>query len=119
MIFPVPIRQFVLVSLALLSAPSNPIVGASVSSRLLVVNQGDASLSIVDPVLGRQIAALTEGVPHMVGHEVTTTPDGQLAFLPLYGDSGVGKPGTNGQTILIINLGKRAIEGRIDLGHGV
>jgi YVTN family beta-propeller protein len=89
------------------------------SSLLLVVNQGDASLSLVDPASNRQIAVLPEGVPMMVAHEVATSPDGRIAYLPLYGDSGVGKPGTNGQLILLIDLEKHSIIDRIDLGHGV
>lgn len=88
------------------------------SSLLLVVNQGDASLSLVDPATSRQIAAVPEGVPHMIGHEVAVSPDDRLAYVTLYGDSGVGVPGTNGQWILIIDLEKRAIVDRIDLGHG-
>ena len=60
--------------------------------KLLVVNQGDANLSLVDTQKGRQVAAVPEGVLEMVGHEVATSPDGRFAYLPLYGDSGVGKP---------------------------
>jgi DNA-binding beta-propeller fold protein YncE len=86
---------------------------------LLVVNQGDATLSLVDPEINRQSAILHEGVPKMVGHEVATSPDGRFAYLPLYGDTGVGIPGTDGQFILVIDLEKRAIVDRIDLGHGV
>ena len=86
---------------------------------LLVVNQGDASLSIVDPVAPRQVAAIAEGVPSMVGHEVATSPDGLLAYLPLYGDSGVGKPGSDGRDLLVIDLASRKIVDRFDFGHGV
>jgi DNA-binding beta-propeller fold protein YncE len=55
----------------------------------------------------------------MVGHEVATSPDGRLAYLPLYGDSGVGKPGTDGRTMLVIDLASRKIVDRLDFGHGV
>jgi len=38
------------------------------------------------------------------GHEVAVAPDGHLGFVPIYGDSGVGQPGSNGRTIEIIDL---------------
>jgi DNA-binding beta-propeller fold protein YncE len=88
-------------------------------STLLVVNQGDATLSIVDPAARRQIGAVAEGTPSMIGHEVATSPDGRLAYLPLYGDSGVGRPGTDGRSILVIDLATGGISNRIDFDHGV
>ena len=58
---------------------------------LLVVNQGDQSLSIVDPGSGKQVGKIkTHGIR---GHEVIASPDGQFAYVPIYGDSGVGQPG--------------------------
>jgi DNA-binding beta-propeller fold protein YncE len=86
---------------------------------LLVVNQGDASLSIVEPLDNRQIATISEEVPSMVGHEVATSPDGHLAYLPLYGDSGVGKPGSDGRTMLVIDLATHQVIDHLDFGHGV
>ena len=60
---------------------------------LLVVNQGDQSISLVDPEAGVQIGKVkTNGVR---AHEVTVSPDGSLAYLPIYGNAGVGKPGTD------------------------
>ena len=88
-------------------------------STLLVVNQGDASLSIVDPVTRSQIGTVAEAIPSMVGHEVATSPDGGLAYIPLYGDSGVGKPGTDGRTILVVDLSTRRVVNRFDFDHGV
>ena len=32
----------------------------------------------------------------VTGHEVIASPDGRLAYVPIYGNSGVGKPGTDG-----------------------
>jgi len=86
---------------------------------LLVVNQGDASLSIVDTDTKRQVAAIPEGVPSMVGHEVAVSPDGRLAYLPLYGDAGVGRPGTDGRTMLVVDLVTRKIVNQLDFGRGV
>jgi len=89
----------------------------SVEPMLLVVNQGDRNLSLVDPATGRQVATvLVDGV---TGHEVAASPDGKTAFVPIYGDAGVGKPGTNGTKISVIDLASRKIVHTIDFGHGV
>jgi DNA-binding beta-propeller fold protein YncE len=87
--------------------------------ELLVVNQGDANLSIVDPVAMKQVATIPEGVPAMFGHEVATSPDGRLAYLPLYGDSGVGRPGSDGDKLLVIDLASRRIVNQLTFPHGV
>ena len=64
---------------------------------LLVVNQGDRSMSLVDPEAGVQVGKVkTNGVR---AHEVTASPDRRLAYLPIYGNSGVGKPGTDGASV--------------------
>jgi DNA-binding beta-propeller fold protein YncE len=84
---------------------------------LLVANQGDQSLSIVDPVVGREVAKIkTKGIR---GHEVIASPDGRLAYVPIYGDAGVGQPGSNGQTIEVIDLATQKIVNTIDLGRPV
>src|SRR5437667_2274738 len=84
---------------------------------LLVANKGDQTLGIIDPVAGRQIATIPEN--GVTGHEVVASPDGRRAFVPIYGNAGVGKPGTDGQLIRVIDLEKREIVGTIDLGKGV
>src|SRR5207253_9190667 len=43
--------------------------------------------------------------------------DGRLAYVPIYGDSGVGQPGSNGQTIEVIDLATQKIVNAIDLGR--
>jgi YVTN family beta-propeller protein len=88
-------------------------------ASLLVVNQGDATLSFVDTATNRQVGVLLEGVAKMIGHEVTTSPDGRFAYLPLYGDSGVGRPGTDGSVMLVIDLKTRKIVQQFDFGRGV
>jgi YVTN family beta-propeller protein len=89
----------------------------SPAGLLLVANKGDHTLSLVDVTSGHQLAALPED--GVTGHEVAASPDGRLAFVPIYGDSGVGKAGTDGQLIRVIDLQKRAITGTIDFGKGV
>lgn len=88
-------------------------------TSLLVVNQGEASLSFVDTATNQQIALLKEDVPRMVGHEVATSPDGRIAYLPLYGDSGVGVPGYDGHLMLVIDIPTQKVTRTFDFGHGV
>lgn len=94
-----------------------PHASAADGGYLLVANKGDHTLSIVDVVAGRQIAALPED--GITGHEVAASPDGQRAFVPIYGNSGVGKAGTDGQLIRVFDLATRTVAGTIDFGHGV
>jgi DNA-binding beta-propeller fold protein YncE len=84
---------------------------------LLVTNKGDRTLSIVDPVAGQQLAAVPEG--GITGHEVIASPDGKTAYVPIYGNSGVGKPGTDGTNMVAIDLASRKITGNLDFGHAV
>src|ERR1700730_17202286 len=81
---------------------------------LLVVNQGDQSMSLVDPDAGVEIGKVK--TDEVRAHEVTASPDGRLAYLPIYGNSGVGKPGTDGRAVEIVDLDKQSIVGDIDLG---
>ncbi len=80
---------------------------------LLVANKADRTLSIIDPASGRQLAAVPVG--GITGHEVAASPDGQTAWVPIYGDSGVGQPGTDGRTISVIDLKARTRVAEIDL----
>jgi YVTN family beta-propeller protein len=84
---------------------------------LLVANKGDRTLGIVDPVAGRQLAAIPEN--GVTGHEVIASPDGKTAYVPIYGNSGVGKPGSDGSNMVAIDIGARRIVGNLDFGHGV
>ena len=92
-------------------------LGGKADPLLLVANQGDRSLSIIDPVAGRQIAVVPEG--GVTGHEVVASPDGRKAFVPIYGDSGVGKPGSDGSNMVVIDIATRKVIGNVDFGHGV
>ena len=60
------------------------------AGTLLVCNKGDHTLAIVDPVAGTVIATVPED--GVTGHEVVASPDGQRAFVPIYGNAGVGRP---------------------------
>ena len=53
------------------------------------------------------------------GHEVTASPDGRFAYVPIYGNSGVGKPGTDGSNMVVIDIAAHKVVGNVDFGHGV
>lgn len=84
---------------------------------LLVTNKGDQTLSLIDPATHEQIATVPED--GVTGHEVSTSVDGKVAFVPIFGNSGVGKPGTDGTLIRVIDLEQRKITGTIDFKKGV
>jgi YVTN family beta-propeller protein len=82
---------------------------------LIVTNKGDHTLGIIDPVAGRQVATVEES--GVTGHELTASPDGRFAYVPIYGDSGVGRPGSDGRTVDVIDLAARRRVATIDLGR--
>jgi YVTN family beta-propeller protein len=110
---------FSLAALLLLAAPDSSRSANNSATRgfLLVANKGDNSLGIIDPEAGRQIAEVAEG--GVTGHEIATSPDGRLAYVPIYGNSGVGQPGTDGRNLVVISLRDRKVVGRVDFGKGV
>ena len=81
---------------------------------LLVVNKGDHTLGIIDPVAGRQVATVKQS--GSTGHEVVASPDGKTAYVPIYGDAGVGRPGSDGRTMDVIDIASRRRVGTIDFG---
>src|ERR1700720_1533603 len=87
------------------------------SGLLLVANKGGNSLGLIDLAAGKQVAEIAEG--GVTGHEVTTSPDGKIAYVPIYGNSGVGQPGTDGSNLVVIDLVARKVIGNIDFGKGV
>jgi len=95
-----------------------PVVPSSSSAGLLLVaNKDDRTLGLMDPDSGREIATIRER--NVTGHEVVASPDSKRAFVPIYGDSGVGLPGTDGSTMDVIDLSGRKVIHTIDFGHGV
>jgi YVTN family beta-propeller protein len=84
---------------------------------LLVANKDDRTLGIIDPETGRTLAAVAEG--GVTGHEVTASPDGRFAYVPIYGNSGVGMPGTDGANLVVIDIAARKVTGNLDFGRGV
>ena len=103
--------------LLILSASLLAIAAHGADGLLLVTNKGDKTLSLIDPATEKQIATIPEDGD--TGHELSASADGQRAFVPIYGSGGVGKPGTDGQLLRVIDLAKRAIVGTLDFGKGV
>ncbi|HEY2083932.1 MAG TPA: cytochrome D1 domain-containing protein [Verrucomicrobiae bacterium] len=116
------IKLFGLLCVAILvmsvSAEAQPHKPSPAKNELLLVcNKGDRTLSIIDPANGEQFAAVEEN--GVTGHEVIASADGKLAFVPIYGNSGVGHSGTDGDIIRVIDLEKRAIVGTVNFGRGL
>src|SRR6478735_7299528 len=87
------------------------------SGWLLIANKGEQSMGIIDPAAGKQVAVVAEG--GVTGHEVIASPDGKTAYVPIYGNSGVGKPGTDGTHLVVVDLATKAVTGQVDFGKGV
>ncbi|WP_294329133.1 cytochrome D1 domain-containing protein [uncultured Sphingomonas sp.] len=89
-------------------------------ATLLVVNQKDATLSIVDPETKQVVAKIDQGTSNRVhAHEVAVSRDGRSAFLPIYSDVALGKPGIDGHQMLAVDLPSRLIAWTLDFGSGV
>ena len=102
-------------ALAVMSITVSPALAQQ--NRLLVAEKGEQRLSIFDPDTGILLGSVPEG--GITGHEVIASPDGKLAFVPIYGNSGVGKPGTDGTHMVVINIASAKVVGNVDFGHGV
>ncbi len=90
---------------------------AKAKGVLLVAEKGTQSLAIVDPASGRVIASVPEGGE--TGHEVAASPDGRFAYVPIYGNAGVGLPGTDGRELVVIDIAAHKVANTLDFGHGV
>ena len=108
----------VLTALAVRVSPaeSSEAVGKA-DGYLLVANKGARALSIVDPATNAEIGRVPEN--GVTGHEVAASPDGRTAYVPIYGDSGVGRPGSDGHELVVIDIASRRVTGVVDFGKGV
>lgn len=89
---------------------------ASSAGRLLVVNQVDHTLTVVDPDSGQPLSTVTVGVN---GHEVIASPDGSLAYVPIYSNVGLGVAGSDGRSIDVVDVAAGKLAYSIDLGEPV
>ena len=112
---PRALTTLALAGLSVLASPGRADPDSHSGGLLLVANKQSRTLSLVDPLSESEVASVAEG--GITGHEVAATADGLRAFVPIYGDSGVGKPGTDGSLIRVIDLKTREISGTIDLGR--
>jgi DNA-binding beta-propeller fold protein YncE len=103
--------------MGIVPSESSLMAGSAARGVLLVANKGDQTLGIIDPEIGKQVATIAEG--GVTGHEVIASPDGHFAYVPIYGNSGVGLPGTDGKNLVVVDIASRKIVGNIDFGHGV
>jgi YVTN family beta-propeller protein len=111
--------SLLLTGICLLTLPTHAQTPAKDAPVLVVVNQGAKNISLVDPASGREIATIPEGVTAVHGHEAAASPGGRIAYVPIYGSTGVGRPGLDGHQMLVIDLPARKIVGKVDFGHGV
>jgi YVTN family beta-propeller protein len=75
--------------------------GPAPGGLLLVANQFDHTAVVVDPSAGKVVGKAGVDIN---GHEVAVSPDHRLGYVPIYGNSGVGKPGTDGSTVQVVDL---------------
>src|SRR2546429_8272330 len=103
------VAMMLVTSAVLRNAKSAPLAGG----LLVVANQKEHTLLVVDPENRRDLAKIAVGVN---GNEVIVSKASRFAYVPIYGNSGVGKPGTDGSTIDVIDLQERNLAATIDLG---
>ncbi len=108
-----PLLLFAAVMLAASTGPGGQNSAPSSRGLLVVANQKEHTVLLVDPDKRTELAKIVVGVN---GHEVIVSKDGRFAYVPIYGNSGVGRPGTDGSTIDVIDLEQRKLAATIDLG---
>src|SRR2546425_11762160 len=86
------VSMMLVTSAVLRSAKPAPSAGG----LLVVANQKEHTLLAVDPGNRRELAKISVGVN---GHEGIVSKDGRFAYVPIYRNSRVRKPGTDGRTI--------------------
>src|SRR5258708_2898822 len=104
------VTSFTLLALLLVRSSNSAVRSSGI---LVVANQREHTVLLVDPEARRELAKISVGVN---GHEVAVSPDSRFAYVPIYGNSGVGRPGTDGATIDIIDLQQRKLAATMDLG---
>lgn len=92
---------FSLCIIALLAGVTGDAIPSPQHGQLFVANQFDHTALLID--LSTRKTIFSAGVD-INGHEVVLSPDNRLGYVPIYGNSGVGKPGTDGSTIEVVDL---------------
>jgi len=83
---------------------------------LLVANQMEHTVLLVDPMSKQVVAKVGVDIN---GHEVAVSPDGRFGYVPIYGNTWVGMPGSSGSTIHVVDLRRGRTVAVIDLGKEV
>jgi YVTN family beta-propeller protein len=96
-----------LVGWAASGKPENPV------GMLFVANQFDHTANLVDIASRKAVSRVGTDIN---GHEVAVSSDRKYGYVPIYGNSGVGKPGTDGATIHVVDLGAGRTINVINLG---
>lgn len=95
----------------------SPSSGSAGEGLLLVANKGARAVSIIDTAAGKELAQVPEN--DNTAHELIASPDGKTAYVPIYGDSGVGRAGSDGRQLLVLDIPSRKITGAVDFGKGL
>lgn len=113
---PNPLGRMLLIALAALASVASAQPGAA--GDLLVVSQkdGGSALLRVDSATGQIEARVPLGT---AGHEVAVSADGRVAYVPIYGDGALGRPGSDGSTIDVVDLQAMRSLGSIELRAGM
>src|SRR5580658_8178294 len=96
-----------------LAAGGGRVPAPAAHGMLVVANQREHTALLIDPETHQELLKVTVGVN---GHEVAVSPDSRFAYVPIYGNSGVGKPGTDGATIDVVDLHEHRLVSTIELG---
>jgi len=83
---------------------------------LFIANQYEHTALLYDLRARSVVSRIEVGVN---GHEVAVSLDGHFGYVPIYGNAGVGRPGTDGDRIDIIDLKEGKLVGNIPLGKPV
>jgi DNA-binding beta-propeller fold protein YncE len=86
-------------------------MNAQPQRRMLVVSKRLPGISIYDADTQEPLGSATMEISP---HEAAFSADGQYAYVPIYGNSGVGKPGTDGHTLHFVRTSDCRIIGSID-----
>lgn len=84
-------------------------------SDVVVINQPHRTLELIEGSSGRLRLRVELGVNP---HEIEVHPHGRLAVAPIYGDGALGRPGSDGRHLEIVDLQNGAVR-TIDLGEAV
>lgn len=81
---------------------------------MLVVSKRLPGITIYNADTQERISSVVMGISP---HEAAFSADGQLAYVPIYSNSGVGKPGTDEHTLHFVRTSDCKIIGSLDTGQ--